>query len=87
MRRPVSRFLSRSLLPWALAASTAFAPGCDDSQVDPTSGVDETEAPLTDLEALLEEAPDTAKLPDEPKSDQAYPETFDLFVTQTPVRN
>jgi subtilisin-like proprotein convertase family protein/C1A family cysteine protease len=85
MRRPVSRFLSRSVLPWAVAASTVFAPGCDEVAVDP--GVDETEAPLTDLDALLAEAPDKDKLPDEPKSDQTYPAKFDLASTQTPVRN
>ncbi len=62
----------------------ALTSGCESTE---EGGITEEEAPLTDLDILLEGAPDPSKLPDEPKSDAIYPKQFDLVATQSPVRN
>jgi subtilisin-like proprotein convertase family protein/C1A family cysteine protease len=70
----------KSLLP----ALSVFAIACDQSA---NVGIPEEEALLSDLDILLEGAPDSSKLPDEPKSDAIYPSKFDLVALQSPVRN
>jgi len=69
------------------AISVASMAGCDETAGTVEPGLSESNAPLTDLDALLEGAPDRDKLPDEPKSDQTFPATFDLVELQSPIRN
>lgn len=71
----------RYLLTGALASLAISA--CDDKG----DGISEEEAGLDDLAVLMDGAPDSSKLPDEPKSDAIYPAKFDLVALQSPVRN
>ena len=48
---------------------------------------EDSEAPLSDLDALLEGAPDQSKLPSEAKADEVFPATFDLVALQSPVKS
>ncbi|MCC6625131.1 MAG: proprotein convertase P-domain-containing protein [Deltaproteobacteria bacterium] len=77
--RPVFR-----TLPWLVIPLIAAGPACDESSTD---GISEEEGQVSDLDALLDGAPDPSKLPDEPKSDATYPAKFDLVALQSPVRN
>jgi len=71
-------------LPWLITSLLVSAPACDEQSTD---GISEEEGQLSDLDALLDGAPDPSKLPDEPKSDATYPAKFDLVALQSPVRN
>ncbi len=82
--KPTQKFLSLSLA--ALFATQLAA--CADAPVEDEGAEPEiSEAPLSDLEALLEGAPDNATLPDEAKADQVYPKQFDVADTQSPVKS
>ncbi len=72
----------------AAAIASLGLSACDDaaSPNEPEPSI--IDAPLDDLDVLLDGAPDPDKLPDEPKSDQTYPPVFtDLVALQSPVRN
>jgi subtilisin-like proprotein convertase family protein/C1A family cysteine protease len=77
-------FLSRKLPGLALTLALPAFVGCENTAHE---GLSEDEALVSDLAVLLEGAPDSAKLPDEPKSDAIYPSKFDLVALQSPVRN
>ena len=66
-------------------ALLAFAPACAENELaDPAA----SEAPLSDLDALLEGSPDNSKLPDEAKADQIFPAKWtDLVELQSPVKS
>lgn len=67
-----------------LVAFTA-APGCD---AEPEAAPTKVEEPLSDLDVLLEGAPDNSKLPDEAKSDQVFPAKYtDLVAQQSSVKS
>lgn len=72
-----------------LMASTIALSACgtEESSTGPVVEPTESEAPLSNLDAILEGAPDPSKLPDEPKSDQIMPAQFDLRATQSPVKS
>lgn len=70
-------------IPYLLLATTFAVAACDDKG----DGISEEEGATSDLDALLEGAPDPSKLPDEPKSDATYPAKFDVAALQSPVRN
>lgn len=73
-----------------LTALTLFGAGCaEETKTDdrPLADPADSEAPLDDLDALLSDAPDQSKLPDEPKADGVMPKTFDLVELQSPVRS
>ncbi|MBU0550386.1 proprotein convertase P-domain-containing protein [Myxococcota bacterium] len=74
-----------------LCAPLLFA-ACGDEASEPntpTPPVEDSsdEAPLMDLDVLLEGAPDPSTLPDEAKADQVFPKRFDLVEFQSPVKS
>jgi len=73
----------RSTSGLVLALALGATPACDEQE----EGISEEEGAVSDLDVLLDGAPDPSKLPDEPKSDATYPAKFDLVALQSPVRN
>ena len=73
----------------ALLTVSLSACGEDSTTHDPEleASFDDSEAPLGDLDLLLEGAPDPDTLPSEPKADQIFPKQFDLVSLQSPVRS
>ena len=70
-----------------LLASSAWLSACEEPATQGATQVVESEEPTSDLEALLEGAPDPSTLPDELKADQTFPAQFDLVATQSPVKS
>jgi len=69
----------------AVLGLSVAAPGCAETE---TANPADSEAPTSDLDALLEGAPDNSKLPDEAKSDQIFPAKWtDLVELQSPVKS
>jgi subtilisin-like proprotein convertase family protein/C1A family cysteine protease len=61
---------------------------CGEEAVEPEgSDPAASEAPLSDLDSLLEGAPDSDKLPNEAKADEVFPAQFDLAALQSPVKS
>ncbi|MFW6369548.1 MAG: proprotein convertase P-domain-containing protein [Myxococcota bacterium] len=86
--RTSSRISLRSLLlllAAAALASTACEPEMFEDNQDVTA--EDAEAPLSDLDALLDGAPENESLPELGKADAVYPEQFDLLQWQSPARN
>lgn len=63
----------------------ACSGGGDGTPPDPPIEGDDYQ--LSDVDALLEGAPDNVDLPEEGKADATYPAQFDLVATQSPVRS
>ncbi|MFN3201341.1 MAG: proprotein convertase P-domain-containing protein [Bradymonadia bacterium] len=70
-----------------MMAATMAACGAEETTSGPAPDPAESEAPLSNLDAILEGTPDPDKLPDEPKSDQIMPAQFDLRATQSSVKS
>lgn len=81
----------RDVLKWGAvlcAASMLWACAAEDDDGGPVADPAASEAPLSDLEALLAGAPDNATLPDEQKADAIYPTRYtELVALQSPVKS
>ncbi len=74
--------------PYLLVLSLA-AFGCSSEDgASPSKAVVDNDAPLSDVDALFQDAPDNAKLDELGKADAVYPKQFfELIADQSPVRN
>lgn len=73
-----------------LLAASLLLVACGDDAAKEQPGVanpEDSEAPLSDLDSLLEGAPDSSKLPSEAKADETFPAQFDLVASQSPVKS
>ena len=90
---PSKRSLVHSFTATVLLLSVGMLGACsssDETSGDPNGGVtnEDGEAPLSDLDDLLDGAPTKADLPEEGKADAVYPEIFsDLVALQSPIRS
>lgn len=87
-RHHLTTYLSAGIL----FASVTLSAGCSSSDDGGTGSGGPTnqegEAPLSDLDDLVDGAPSKADLPEEGKSDAVYPDTFfDLVSLQSPVKS
>jgi subtilisin-like proprotein convertase family protein len=85
-----------TLLSWSFPVTLAFllsvgalGGGCttEPGGNGPTADPNDSEAPLTDLDALLGDAPSNEELPEDGKYDAVYPSTFDLADLQSEVKS
>ena len=79
--------MHRALRLATLMAALVTLVACSAETTDEAAAIDGSEAPLMDLDELLEGAPDPLSLPDEPKADQVFPKQFDLVEFQSPVKS
>lgn len=82
----------RALRLWGFGALMVLGlSACGDEVVEDDAPVTadpaDSEAPTSDLDVLLEGAPDNDKLPSEAKADEVFPKAFDLVALQSPVKS
>ena len=82
--------LAKNLTTGFLVIAVGLLGACSASDDAAGGGVtnQEGEAPLSDLDALVDGAPSKADLPEEGKADAVYPEAYsDLVALQSPIRS
>jgi len=85
---PLAKYLYTGFLVAAVGAVAACSSSEDGGSSGPQVTNEDGEAPLSDLDDLLDGAPSKADLPEEGKADAVYPDEFsDLVALQSPIRS